>query len=353
DGFESNEGVILVAATNRPDVLDPALLRPGRFDRRVVVGRPDVKGREMILKVHTRKTPLADDVDLTIVARGTPGFAGADLANLVNEAALVAARQNRKVVTQYDFEVAKDKVMMGVERKSLIISDEEKRNTAYHEAGHALVAATIPNADPVHKVTIIPRGMALGVTMQLPIDDKHSYSKDYLETQLAILMGGRIAEEIFMKHVTTGAGNDIERATEMSRKMVCEWGMSELGPLSFGKKEEQIFLGREIAQHRDFSEETAIRIDEQVKKLVMNAYDRARSIIEQHSDALARIAEALLEREVLDGSEVHLLIENQPLPNTHQPPPAPTGPDTPQQVIRPESGGRRLPGVLEGGPQPA
>ena len=352
DGFESNEGVILVAATNRPDVLDPALLRPGRFDRRVVVGRPDVKGREMILKVHTRKTPLADDVDLTVVARGTPGFAGADLANLVNEAALVAARQNRKVVTQFDFELAKDKVMMGVERKSLIISDEEKCNTAYHEGGHALVAAMIPNADPVHKVTIIPRGMALGVTMQLPLDDKHSYSKDYLESQLAILMAGRIAEEIFMKHVTTGAGNDIERATEMARKMVCEWGMSELGPLSFGKKEEQIFLGREIAQHRDFSEETAVRIDEQVKKLVMNAYDRARSIIEQYSEALVRIAEALLEREVLDGAEVKLLIDGQPLANIQPPPAAPTGPDSPQQVIRPEAG-RRVPGMLEGGPQHA
>jgi cell division protease FtsH len=304
DGFESNEGVILVAATNRPDVLDPALLRPGRFDRRVVVGRPDVKGREAILKVHTKKVPLADDVNLSVVARGTPGFAGADLANLVNEAALVAARQNRKVVTQFDFELAKDKVMMGVERKSLIISDEEKKNTAYHEAGHALVAALTPNADPVHKVTIIPRGMALGVTMQLPTDDKHSYNKDYLEAQLAILMGGRIAEEIFMHHITTGAGNDIERATEMARKMVCEWGMSELGPLSFGKREEQIFLGREIAQHRDYSEATAIRIDEQVKKLVEDGYNRSRRIIEERADALERIALALLDREVLDGSEV-------------------------------------------------
>ncbi len=232
DGFESNEGVILVAATNRPDVLDPALLRPGRFDRRVVVGRPDVKGREAILKVHTKKTPLGDDVDLSVVARGTPGFAGADLANLVNEAALIAARQNRKVVTQFDFELAKDKVMMGVERKSMIISDEEKKNTAYHEAGHALVAVLTPEADPLHKVTIIPRGMALGLTQQLPIDDKHCYNKAYLEAQLSILMGGRIAEEVFMHHVTTGAGNDIERATEMARKMVCEWGMSELGPLS-------------------------------------------------------------------------------------------------------------------------
>jgi cell division protease FtsH len=348
DGFESNEGVILVAATNRPDVLDPALLRPGRFDRRVVVGRPDVRGREQILKVHTKKTPLADDVDLSMIARGTPGFAGADLANLVNEAALVAARQNRKVVTQFDFELAKDKVMMGVERKSLVITDEEKKNTAFHEAGHALVAALIPHADPLHKVTIIPRGMALGLTMQLPLDDKHCYNKDYLESQLAILMGGRIAEEIFMHHITTGAGNDIERATEMARKMVCEWGMSELGPLSFGKREEQIFLGREIAQHRDYSEATAIRIDEQVKKLVENGYNRSRSIIEERVDALERIALALLEREVLDGGEVRQLIDGKTLADV-QPPP--TGDGT-QQVIKPESG-RRLPGMLEGGPQPA
>ncbi|HLH38424.1 MAG TPA: ATP-dependent zinc metalloprotease FtsH [Bryobacteraceae bacterium] len=348
DGFESNEGVILVAATNRPDVLDPALLRPGRFDRRVVVGRPDVKGREQILKVHTKKTPLADDVDLSTIARGTPGFAGADLANLVNEAALIAARQNRKVVTQYDFEIAKDKVMMGVERKSLIISEDEKKNTAYHEAGHALVAALIPEADPVHKVTIIPRGMALGVTQQLPIDDKHSYNKAYLEAQLAILMGGRIAEELFMHHVTTGAGNDIERATEMARKMVCEWGMSELGPLSFGKREEQIFLGREIAQHRDYSEATAIRIDEQVKKLVENGYNRARQIIEQRADALERIAMALLEREVLDGSEVNQLIEGKTLAAAPPPPKS----DGAQQVIKPETG-KRVPSILEGGPQPA
>jgi cell division protease FtsH len=349
DGFESNEGVILVAATNRPDVLDPALLRPGRFDRRVVVGRPDVKGREAILRVHTKKVPLAEDVNLSVLARGTPGFAGADLANLVNEAALVAARQNRKVVTQFDFELAKDKVMMGVERKSLIISDEEKKNTAFHEAGHALVAALIPHADPVHKVTIIPRGMALGVTMQLPMDDKHSYDKDYLEAQLAILMGGRIAEEIFMHHITTGAGNDIERATEMARKMVCEWGMSELGPLSFGKREEQIFLGREIAQHRDYSESTAIRIDEQVKKLVEDGYNRSRRIIEDRADALERIALALLEREVLDGAEVNQLIEGKTLADV-QPPPS--GDGGVQQVIKPEAG-RRLPNVLEGGPQPA
>ncbi len=354
DGFESNEGVILVAATNRPDVLDPALLRPGRFDRRVVVGRPDVKGREMILRVHTKKTPLGDDVDLTVVARGTPGFAGADLANLVNEAALVAARQNRKVVTQFDFELAKDKVMMGVERKSLIISDDEKRNTAYHEAGHALVAAMIPEADPLHKVTIIPRGMALGLTMQLPIDDKHSYNKGYLEAQLAILMAGRIAEEIFMHHITTGAGNDIERATDMARKMVCEWGMSELGPMSFGKKEEQIFLGREIAQHRDYSEATAILIDEQVRKLVDQGYDRARKIIEERSDGLARVAEALLEREVLDGAEVRLLIEGGVLTTPVRPKTMPPSDGEKQQVIRPEGG--KLPGTgLLGGerPQPA
>jgi cell division protease FtsH len=353
DGFESNEGVILVAATNRPDVLDPALLRPGRFDRRVVVGRPDVKGREQILRVHTKKVPLSDDVELSVVARGTPGFAGADLANLVNEAALVAARQNRKVVTQFDFELAKDKVMMGVERKSLIISEEEKRNTAYHEAGHALVAALIPEADPLHKVTIIPRGMALGLTMQLPLDDKHSYNKQYLEAQLAILMAGRIAEEKFMHHITTGAGNDIERATEMARKMVCEWGMSELGPMSYGKKEEQIFLGREIAQHRDYSEATAIEIDKQVRKLVDGGYDRAQGIIVEKGDALARIAEALLEREVLDGAEVRLLIEGGTLSAYTKTTKPPEGGEK-QQVIRPEGGKPPVTGLLGGErPQPA
>jgi cell division protease FtsH len=345
DGFESNEGVILMAATNRPDVLDPALLRPGRFDRRVVVARPDVKGREAILRVHTKKIPLADDVDLMVLARGTPGFAGADLANLVNEAALIGARQNRKVVVMYDFEVAKDKVLMGVERKSLIISEEEKRNTAYHEAGHALVLAVLPDADPVHKVTIIPRGMSLGVTMQLPEDDKHSYTRDYLETQLAGLMGGRIAEEKFMHHMTTGAGNDIERATDLARKMVCEWGMSDLGPLSFGKKEEQIFLGREIAQHRDYSEATAIKIDEEVRKTVERAYERARQVIDDRSDALVRIAEALLEREVLDGAEVKLLIENLSLPAVSA-----GGHGQTQQVLRPEGGRRVLGGER---PQPA
>jgi cell division protease FtsH len=345
DGFESNEGVILVAATNRPDVLDPALLRPGRFDRRVVVGRPDVGGREAILKVHTKKIPLGDDVDLSVLARGTPGLAGADLANLVNESALNAARQNRKVVMMIDFELAKDKVLMGAERKSMILSDAEKRNTAYHEAGHALVAAVLPNADPLHKVSIIPRGMALGVTMQLPIDDKHSYSKDYLNDQLAILMAGRIAEEIHMSHMTTGAGNDIERATDLARKMVCEWGMSELGPLSFGKKEEQIFLGREIAQHRDYSEDTAIKIDQQVKKLVQTGYDRARTVIEEKSDALVRVAEMLLEREVLDGAEVNQIIDGIPL--SPRAPKPKDSEDHSQQVLRPE-GGRRLPGLSEG-----
>ncbi|MBZ5582479.1 MAG: ATP-dependent zinc metalloprotease FtsH [Acidobacteriia bacterium] len=352
DGFESNEGVILVAATNRPDVLDPALLRPGRFDRRVVVGRPDVQGREAILRVHTKKIPLGDNVDLSVLARGTPGLAGADLANLVNEAALNAARQNRKVVMMADFELAKDKILMGAERKSMILSDAEKRNTAYHEAGHALVAAVLPDADPLHKVTIIPRGMALGVTMQLPIDDKHSYSRDYLLAQLTILMAGRIAEERFMHHMTTGAGNDIERATDLARKMVCEWGMSELGPLSFGKKEEQIFLGREIAQHRDYSEETAIRIDEQVKKLVQGGYDAAAHILQERSDALIRIAESLLVREILDGNEVMQIISGQtlpPLPASGQK----DSEDHTQQVIRPE-GGRRVPGLNEGErPQPA
>jgi len=351
DGFESNEGVILVAATNRPDVLDPALLRPGRFDRRVVVGRPDVKGREQIIRVHTKKIPLGDDVDLAVIARGTPGFAGADLANLVNEAALVAARQNRKVVTQWDFELAKDKVIMGVERKSLMINDEEKKNTAYQEAGHALVAMVMPQADPLHKVTIIPRGMALGVTMQLPIDDKHSYSKDYLEAQLAILMGGRVAEEMFMHHVTTGAGNDIERATDLSRKMVCEWGMSDLGPMSFGKKEEQIFLGREIAQHRDYSEATAIEIDKEVRRLVDSGYQTARQILSDKRDALVRIAEALLEREVLDGAEVKALIDGGTIKPLAEREPK-SNDDGRGTVITPD-GPLRVPPLEGGNPLPA
>ncbi len=322
DGFESNEGVILMAATNRPDVLDPALLRPGRFDRRVVVSRPDVRGREEILRVHTRKIPLADDVDLSVLARGTPGFSGADLANMVNEAALAAARQNRKAVLMYDFELAKDKVLMGVERKSMLLSDEEKKNTAYHEAGHALVAAMLPHSDPLHKVTIIPRGMALGVTMQLPIDDRHNYYKNYLETAIAILMGGRIAEEMFLNSMSTGAGNDIERATEMARKMVCEWGMSDLGPLTFGKKEEQIFLGREIAQHRDYSEATAVKIDAEVQKLVGRGYATAKDILSTNRDVLERIAHALIEREVLDAAQIKMIIEGQELPKIVPPPKA-------------------------------
>ena len=351
DGFESNEGVILVAATNRPDVLDPALLRPGRFDRRVVVPRPDVNGRFGILQVHTKKIPLAEDVDLLVIARGTPGFSGADLANVVNEAALIAAREGRKTVLMMDFETAKDKVLMGVERKSLVITDEEKRNTAYHEAGHALVAAMTPFADPLHKVTIIPRGLALGVTMQLPEDDKHTYTKEYLEGQIAVMMGGRSAEEIFMHHMTTGAGNDIERATELARKMVCEWGMSGLGPLTFGKKEEQIFLGREIAQHRDFSEETAIRIDQEVKRIIEDGYSKAQSILTENGEILVRIAEALLEREVLDAQEVRMLIHGQPLPAKKivVKPPAEEKPQT-QQVIKPGlvRGPEKTPGLAEG-----
>ena len=350
DGFESNEGVILIAATNRPDVLDPALLRPGRFDRRVVVPRPDVKGREEILRVHTRKVPLSDDVDLSVIARGTPGFSGADMANLVNEAALWAARQNRKFVAMVDFEMSKDKVLMGAERRSMILSDEEKKNTAYHEAGHALVAAMTPGADPLHKVTIIPRGMALGVTMQLPIDDKHTYTKEFLESQLAVLMGGRAAEEIFLNHVTTGAGNDIERATEIARQMVCEWGMSSLGPLTFGKKEEAIFLGREIAQHRDYSEDTAIKIDVEVRGIVNAGYTRARNILETYGDALERIARALLEREVLDAVELKLLMEGKPLPEKVPPPPpaAPPVPAKEPQLAPRRPDPRPVPGLAKG-----
>ncbi|MCS7080189.1 MAG: ATP-dependent zinc metalloprotease FtsH [Chloracidobacterium sp.] len=313
DGFESNDGVILIASTNRPDVLDPALLRPGRFDRRVVVNRPDVKGREGILAVHTRKIPLGDDVDISVIARGTPGFTGADLANLVNEAALNAARNNQKCVTMRDFEWAKDKVIMGSERRSLVMSNEEKRNTAYHEAGHALVGIKVPNADPIHKITIIPRGMALGLTQQLPEADRYSHTREYIEGQIAILMGGRLAEEIFLNHVTTGAANDLERATELARRMVCEFGMSQLGPLTFGKKEEQIFLGREIAQHQDYSEDTAIKIDQEVKRIIMEQYNRARQIILDNKDALVRLAEALLERESLDAIQVRRLVAGLPL----------------------------------------
>src|SRR6266481_6411017 len=348
DGFESNEGVILIAATNRPDVLDPALLRPGRFDRRVVVARPDVKGREEILRVHTRKVPISDDVELSIIARGTPGFSGADLANLVNEAALWAARQNRKFVMMVDFEMSKDKVLMGVERRSMILSDEEKKNTAYHEAGHALVAAMTPGADPVHKVTIIPRGMALGLTMQLPEDDKHSYTKEHLEGMLAVLMGGRSAEEIFLGHITTGAGNDIERATDIARNMVCEWGMSDLGPLAYGKKDEAIFLGREIAQHRDYSEDTAIQIDKEVKRIVNSGYDNAKNLLASNRDTLERIAQALLEREVIDANEVKLLMEGKPLPEKPRTPPTTpqAAPSTDPKVVRPEL--RPAPGFTRG-----
>lgn len=314
DGFESNEGVILVAATNRPDVLDPALLRPGRFDRRIVVNRPDVKGREGILGVHTRKIPLSDDVEIRVVARGTSGFSGADLSNLVNEAALNAARYNQKLVMMQDFEFARDKVLMGAERRSLIINDEEKQITAIHEAGHALLTVLLPHADPIHKVTIIPRGMALGVTQQLPEDDKHNYDRAYLNDQIAILLGGRLAEELTNGNVTTGAGNDLDRATDLARKMVCEWGMSEvIGPLTFGKKEEQVFLGRDISQSQDYSEGTATHIDEEVKRIVTDNYERAKKELEEHKKELVRIAEELLVREVLDGEQVKRIARGLPL----------------------------------------
>ena len=337
DGFESNDGVILIAATNRPDVLDPALLRPGRFDRRVVVSRPDVRGREEILRVHTRKIPLNDDVNLAVLARGTPGFSGADLANMVNEAALVAARQNRKTVLMWDFEQAKDKVLMGAERKSMLLSDEEKKVTAYHEAGHALVAALREHSDPLHKVTIIPRGMALGVTMQLPVDDKHTYTRDYLETRLAIMMGGRVAEELFLHTMTTGAGNDIEQASDLARKMVCEFGMSTLGPMTFGKKEEQIFLGREISQHRDFSEETARKIDQEVRRFVDEGYQSATNILKNNGPILEKIAATLLVREVIDAGEIEMLIEGKELPERVDPNAQPPKDDV-QQVLKPAPG---------------
>jgi cell division protease FtsH len=309
DGFESNEGVILISATNRPDVLDPALLRPGRFDRQVVVPVPDIKGREGILKVHVKKTVLADDVDLTTLSRGTPGFTGADLENMVNEAALMAARRGKDRVEMTDLEDAKDKVLMGTERRSMIISDQEKKNTAYHEAGHTLVARLLPNTDPIHKVTIIPRGRALGLTQQLPVDEKHTYPKDFLVNQIAILMGGRVAEELVLGAQTTGAGNDIERASNLARKMVCEWGMSDnLGPLSFGKREELIFLGREISQHRDYSESTAQQIDEEVKNLVNDAYQTSSRLIKDHMEILHNMAKALLEKETLDSHDIDLIM---------------------------------------------
>jgi cell division protease FtsH len=352
DGFESNDGVILVAATNRPDVLDPALLRPGRFDRRVVVGLPDVRGREEVLRVHVKKVPVADDVNLNILARGTPGFSGADLANMVNEAALNAARVNRKQVVMYDFELAKDKVLMGAERKSMLLTDEEKRVTAYHEAGHALVSLLQPHSDPIHKVTIIPRGMALGVTIFLP-GDRHNYTREYLEANLAIAYGGRTAEEIFLNQMSTGAGSDIENATDLARRMVCEYGMSRLGPLTFGKKEEQIFLGREIAQHRDFSEETARQIDLEVRRLIDEAYQAAHGILEAHKDAMHRIAAALLERETIDADEVKMLLDGKELPPMRSilASPSDGGSSGGQQVLKPDTRGGS--GFPEGSPSPA
>ncbi len=310
DGFEANQGVIIIAATNRPDVLDPALLRPGRFDRQVIVPQPDVKGRLDILKVHTRNIPVDEQVKLDEIARGTPGFSGADLENLVNEAALLAARKTKTKVEKTDFETAKDKVLMGVERKSMIISDTEKKNTAYHEAGHALVAKLTPGTDPLHKVSIIPRGRALGITQQLPIDDRYTYPSGYLMNALAVLMGGRAAEEIALNHLTTGAGNDLERASDLARKMVTEWGMSEkLGPITYGKKEEQIFLGREIAQHKDYSEKTAIDIDEEVKRIVIESYNAAKNLLIANRDLLDTLAKTLLEKESMDGSEIDMLIQ--------------------------------------------
>jgi len=313
DGFESNEGVILISATNRPDVLDPALLRPGRFDRQVVVPRPDVKGREAILKVHSKKTPLAPSVDLAVIARGTPGFSGADLSNVVNEAALLAARKDKSVIDMQDIDDAKDKVLMGVERRSMVISEEEKKNTAYHEAGHTLVAKLVPGTDPVHKVSIIPRGRALGVTMQLPIEDKHSYSKESLMNKIAVLMGGRAAEEIIFNMTTTGAGNDIERATELARKMVCEWGMSEkMGPVTFGKKDEQIFLGRDMASHKNFSEATAVEIDAEIRKIVEESYSRVRTLLSDNVETLHRLSLVLIEKENLTGAEVDDIIARLP-----------------------------------------
>jgi cell division protease FtsH len=344
DGFESNDGVILIAATNRPDVLDPALLRPGRFDRRVVVSRPDVRGREGILHVHTRKIPLSEDVDISILSRATPGFSGADLANLVNEAALQAARRNQKFVMMYDFESSKDKVLMGAERKSMIITDEEKKITAYHEAGHALVAALLPHTDPLHKVTIIPRGMALGLTQQLPTEEKHNYTKDQLESRIAVCMGGRIAEDLMFKEISTGAQNDIEQATEMARKMVCEWGMSEaLGPLTYGKKEEQIFLGKEFNRHQDYSEATALKIDAEIKRIVTEQYDRAQKTLTDGKAMLVRVAEALLEHEVLDGEQIKQVIEGRKLEIRKPEPVVP--PPPPAREVRVD-GGERSGGIL-------
>ncbi len=350
DGFESNEGVILIAATNRPDVLDPALLRPGRIDREVVVTLPDIKGREGIIKVHTRRIPFAKDVDISILARGTPGMSGAQLANLVNEAALNAARFDRKSVAMADFEEAKDKVLMGKERKSMIMSDEEKRNTAYHEAGHALAAHLLPDADPLHKVTIIPRGRALGVTTQLPAEDKYSYTREYMKASLTILLAGRVAEELVLGSCTTGASNDLERVTERARKMVCEWGMSEeIGPLSYGKKEEQIFLGREIAQHQDYSENTAMQIDKEVKKVVLAAYAEAKELLEENRDALILVAEALLEYETLDGNEFTAVIKGEKIHREPEVEP----PDAPEPEQEEKEQEKSLPSLVNPDERPA
>ena len=350
DGFESNEGVILIAATNRPDVLDPALMRPGRFDREVVVTLPDIKGREGIIKVHTRRIPFAKDVDISILARGTPGMSGAQLANLVNEAALNAARFDRKSVAMADFEEAKDKVLMGKERKSMIMSDEEKRNTAYHEAGHALAAYLLPDADPLHKVTIIPRGRALGVTMQLPEEDKYSYTREYMEASLTILLAGRVAEELVLGSCTTGASNDLERVTERARKMVCEWGMSEeMGPLTFGKKAEQIFLGREIAQHQDYSEDTAMQIDKEVKKVVLAAHAEARKLLEENRDDLILVAEALLEYETLDANEVKAVLKGEKIHRELEVEP----PDAPEPEQEEKEQDKSLPSLVNPDERPA
>ena len=350
DGFESNEGVILIAATNRPDVLDPALMRPGRIDREVVVTLPDIKGREGIIKVHTRRIPFAKDVDISILARGTPGMSGAQLANLVNEAALNAARFDRKSVAMADFEEAKDKVLMGKERKSMIMSDEEKRNTAYHEAGHALAAHLLPDADPLHKVTIIPRGRALGVTMQLPEEDKYSYTREYMEASLTILLAGRVAEELILGSCTTGASNDLERVTDRARKMVCEWGMSEeIGPLTFGKKEEQIFLGREIAQHQDYSEDTAMQIDKEVKKVVLASYAKARKLLDENRDALILVAEALLEYETLDADEVKAVLKGEKIHRELEVEP----PDAPEPEQEEKEQEKSLPSLVNPDERPA
>jgi cell division protease FtsH len=318
DGFDSNEGIILIAATNRPDILDSALLRPGRFDRHIVVNMPDLKGREEILKVHVRKIPLSKDVDLSVLARSSPGFSGADLANLVNEAALLAARYGQEDVTMRDFESSKDKVLMGVERKSMIISDDEKKSTAFHEAGHALVAALIPEADPIHKVTIIPRGLALGLTQQLPLDDRYTYSKEFLEAQLSVLMAGRVAEKLFLNKMTTGAASDFERATDIARKMVCQYGMSDLGPLTFGERDDLIFLGKDLTMHKNFSEKTAERIDEEVKNIIDKNFKRAKELLENNQDKLKKMAAALLEREVLSSNEIQALLKGKKLPKNNK-----------------------------------